>query len=191
VGAGDLAGGKTTAADLGAWLCFEDEAGQGLRPPKGRTWGQRGVTPIVTVAGAGSGKVMIAGLIATKPGRSPRLIYRIRLCRGRRGERKSFSEADYAALPDAAHAQLGGPLVVCWDNLNTHLSTAMCELIDARPWLTVIQLPSYAPELNPVEAVWSHLKRTLTNLAKKTLDGLVRLIKTRLKKMQYRPALLK
>ncbi len=22
----------------GAWLCFEDESGQGLRPPKGRTW---------------------------------------------------------------------------------------------------------------------------------------------------------
>jgi transposase len=26
-----------TAADLGAWLVFEDESGQGLRPPKGRT----------------------------------------------------------------------------------------------------------------------------------------------------------
>ena len=35
-----LAGGKKTAADLGAWLCFEDESGQGLRPPKGRTWGR-------------------------------------------------------------------------------------------------------------------------------------------------------
>jgi hypothetical protein len=33
-----------TAADLGAWLCFEDESGQGLRPPKGRTWGRRGRT---------------------------------------------------------------------------------------------------------------------------------------------------
>ena len=28
---------KSTARDLGAYLCFEDEAGQGLRPPKGRT----------------------------------------------------------------------------------------------------------------------------------------------------------
>jgi len=32
-------------ADLGAWLCFQDESGQGLRPPKGRTWGRRGHTP--------------------------------------------------------------------------------------------------------------------------------------------------
>jgi hypothetical protein len=47
----DLAGGKRTAADLGAWLCFEDESGQRLRPPKGRTWGHRGQTPVVRVTG--------------------------------------------------------------------------------------------------------------------------------------------
>ena len=51
VAGGDLAGHKRTAADLGAWLCFEDESGQGLRPPKGRTWGRRGHTPVVTVTG--------------------------------------------------------------------------------------------------------------------------------------------
>ena len=44
VAGGDLAGDKRTAADLGAWLVFEDESGQGLRPPKGRTWG-RAATP--------------------------------------------------------------------------------------------------------------------------------------------------
>lgn len=32
------AGDKRTAAVLGAWLVFEDQSGQGLRPPKGRTW---------------------------------------------------------------------------------------------------------------------------------------------------------
>lgn len=53
VARGDLAGGKTTAADLGARLCFEDESGQSLRPPKGRTWGRRGQTPVVTVSSTG------------------------------------------------------------------------------------------------------------------------------------------
>ncbi len=137
-------------------------------------------------------RLSLAALVAVTPGQRPRLIYRTH--RGRRGARtgrpKGFTETDYAALLDAAHAQLGGPIVLCWDNLNTHLSAAMRALIATRGWLTVIQLPSYAPELNPVEAVWSHLKRTLTNLATRTLDGLVRLIKTRLKKMQYRPALI-
>ena len=82
---GDLAGGKRTAADLGAWLCFEDESGQGLRPPKGRARGRRGHTPVVKVTGA-----------------SNRL--------------------------GAAHQQLGGPVILVWDNLNTHISHAMREL---------------------------------------------------------------
>jgi hypothetical protein len=42
-------------------------------------------------------------------------------------------------LLDAAHQQLRGPLVVIWDNLNTHVSAAMSELIAARDWLTVFQ----------------------------------------------------
>lgn len=69
--AGGLAGGKKTAADLGAWLCFEDESGQGLRPPKGRTWGRRGTTPVVRVSGGGSKRVSLAALIAVKPGSGP------------------------------------------------------------------------------------------------------------------------
>ncbi len=176
---------------MGAWLCFEDESGQGLRPPKGRTWGRRGCTPVVRVTGSSNKRVSLAALIAVKPGCRPRLIYRVR--HGRRhgsDRRKGFTEADYARLLDAAHQQLGGPLVVVWDNLNTHISDAMADLIAARDWLTVYRLPPYAHELNPVEPVWSHLKRSLANLAKRNLAQLTTLIKTRLKRMQYRPGLL-
>jgi transposase len=178
------------AADLGAWLCFEDEAGQGLRPPKGRTWGRRGATPVVAVSAAGSARVSLAGLVATKPGRRPRLIYRTRTHRGRKGEPKGFAEADYAALLDAAHQQLHGPIVLVWDNLNTHVSAVMRRLVAARAWLRVYQLPAYAPELNPVEGVWSWLKRSLANLAKHTIGQLLALIKTRLKRLQYRHRLI-
>jgi transposase len=80
--------------------------------------------------------------------------------------------------------------VVVWDNLNAHVSGAMAELIAARDWLTVYRLPPYAPELNPVEAVWSHLKRSLANLTKRNIGQLTALVKTRLKRMQYRPGLL-
>ena len=45
-------------------------------------------------------------------------------------------------------------------------------------------------ELNPVEPLWSHLKRSLANLAKRNLAQLTAQVKTRLKRMQYRPALL-
>ena len=40
------------------------------------------------------------------------------------------------------------------------------------------------------EPVWSHLKRSLANLAKRNLAQLTALVKTRLRRMQYRPALL-
>jgi transposase len=66
----------------------------------------------------------------------------------------------------------------------------MAELVAARPWLRVYQLPPYAHELNPVEPVWSHLKRSLANLTKQNISQLTALVKTRLKRMQYRPGLL-
>jgi len=146
---------------------------------------------VVTVTGGSNRRVSLAALIAVKPGCQPRLIYRVHDARRRRGDpRKGFTETGYARLLDAAHQQLGGPLVVVWDNSNTHISGAMTALIAARNWLTVYQLPPYAHELNPVEPVWSHLKRSLANLAKRNLTQLTALIKTRLKRMQYRPGLL-
>jgi transposase len=60
---------------------------------------------------------------------------------------------------------------VVWDNLNAHFSAAMAELAAARDWLTVYRLPPYAHELNPVEPVWSRLKRSLANLAKRNLGA--------------------
>jgi hypothetical protein len=144
---------------------------------------------VVTVTGGHDTRVSLAALIATRPGCRPRLIFRTH--RGHRGDkRKGFTETDYARLLDAAHQQLGGPLVLVWDNLNTHVSRAMRELIAARDWLTVYQLPPYASELNPVEPVWSNLKRSLANLTKRNINQLAALVKTRLRRMQYRPGLL-
>src|SRR5437867_3095296 len=114
---------RGAGADLGAWLCWEDESGQGLRPPKGRTWGRCGRTPVVTVTGGHDTRVSLAALIAVRPGCGPRLIFRTH--RARRGDkRKGFTEMDYARFLDAAHQQLGGPVVLVWDGLNTHTSRA-------------------------------------------------------------------
>jgi hypothetical protein len=58
----------------------------------------------------------------------PRLIYRVH--RGRGGGKASAraSPRRTTRLLDAAHQQLAGPLVVIWDNLDTHVSAAMTEL---------------------------------------------------------------
>jgi len=144
---------------------------------------------VVKVTGGHDTRVSLAALIAVRPGCRPRMIYRTH--RARHGDkRKGFTETDYARFLDAAHQQLNGPVVLVWDGLNTHTSRAMRELIAARDWLTVCQLPAYASELNPVEPVWSNLKRSLANLTKHNIDQLTALVKTRLRRMQYRPGLL-
>ena len=39
-----------------------------------------------------------------------------------------------------------------WADLTTHISAAMRGFTEShRDWLTVVQLPSYAPDLNPAE----------------------------------------
>jgi hypothetical protein len=65
------------SADLSARLIFEDGSGQGLKAAQGAHLGRRGQTPVVTVTGAHNTRVLLAALIAVKPGRRPRLIYRV------------------------------------------------------------------------------------------------------------------
>ena len=183
--------GTRLAAATGAYVCFEDEAGQNLRPPKARTWARRGHTPVVRVCGKGSGRVSVAGLVCLRPGSRGRLFYRVRIHRGRRGERRSMSEDDYAGLIAAAHKELQAPVILIWDNLNTHISAAMRKFVSAHSdWLTEVRLPSYAPELNAAEGAWANMKNGLGNLAVRNVDQLAAIIKNRLKRIQYRPALI-
>jgi putative transposase len=142
---------------------------------------------VVKVTGKGYGRVAVAGLVCARPGRRTRLIYRTLVRRGRPGEPRGFTARDFARLLDAAHAQLGGKIVLVWDNDRQHHSRLMREAIEARcSWLTVFRLPAYTPEMNPVEGAWSSLRRGLANLAPHGIDELTAAVKTRLKRMQYR-----
>ncbi|MFJ9871046.1 transposase [Streptomyces sp. NPDC101165] len=77
--------------------------------------------------------------------------------------------------------------MLVWDRLNTHVSRLMRELIAERTWLTAFLLPAHSPDLNPVEGVWVHVKRSLANLAVVALDRLEALVRNRLKRLHYRP----
>jgi DDE superfamily endonuclease len=137
------------ARDLGAYVCFEDEAGQGLRPPKGRTWAPRGARPVVTVRGTGGGRVSIAGVACYRPGDRAHLFFKLRVHRRRKGEPKGFTCADYRDLIIGAHRRLGAPVVRCWDNLNVHLAPQLAESVAGnKAWLRVYRLPAYAPDLH-------------------------------------------
>ncbi|MER5218153.1 IS630 family transposase [Streptomyces sp. NPDC002838] len=175
---------------LGAWLVFEDEAGFSMTPPTTRTWSRRGHTFVVRVRGRSRRRLSVAALVCHKPGERSRLIYRP--CPDARPDgRKSFPWKDYRDLIQTAHDQLGGPIVLVWDNLNTHLTAGMRGYVADRDWLTVFQLPPCAPDLNPVEGIWSVLRRTvLVNRAFADPDDLITAVRRGLRQFQYRPDVL-
>ncbi len=186
-----MAARGSTAAALGAWLVFEDEAGFSMTPPCARTWGRRGRTPLIQVRGRSWRRLSIAAMACYQPGERARLIWRPKDYRRFKHERKSFAWTDYRDLAVCAHLQLGGPIVLLWDNLNTHLAAGMRRFEAEHDWLTVYQLPAYAPDLNPVEGLWSLLRRgPLANTAFADADHLVRTVRRGLRQIQYRPALI-
>jgi putative transposase len=134
---------------------------------------------VVRASGKGSGRVSVAGLACMKAGSPGRFSFRLRLHRGRKGERRSMSGKDYAQLVTAAHRTLDAPVILIWDNLNTHRSKAMRAFTSAHPdWLTVVQLPACAPGLNPAEGAWSSMKAGPGNLSATTLDQLAAAIRS-------------
>lgn len=167
---------------------LSDEAGQSLTPPRARTWGRRGCTPVVRVRGRGSGRVSIAGMTCYKLGERSRLFYSVREYTGRKDQPKGFGWRDFRDLLIRARTQLGGPIVLVWDNVRLHLTKPLREFIEANAdWLTVFQLPTYAPDLNPQEGIWSLVKRDIGNLAAADLGQITRAVKRKLKMLQYRP----
>lgn len=129
-----------------------------MTPPHAKTWSQRGRTPVVRVRGRSRRRISIAALTCYKPGQRSRLIYRPRRD-DRPDGRKSFSWRDYRDLLIAAHHQLRGPIVLVWDNPGVHKAAGLREFAENTDWLTIYYLPPYAPDLNPVEGVWSLLRR--------------------------------
>jgi transposase len=69
----------------------------------------------------------------------------------------------------------GEKATLIWDGLPAHRSRKMGDWINQqRSWLVVERLPAYAPDLNPVEGVWSNLKgMELANLTSEHLGELI------------------
>jgi hypothetical protein len=146
---------------------------------------------VVKVRGAGGGRVSIAGVACYRPGDRPHLSCQLRVYRRRKGEAKGFTWADYRDLILATHRALSAPLVWVRDNLNIHLAPELAGFAqENEAWLRICRLPACTPDLNPAEGIWSLLKRSMVNSAAAGLDGLVRIIKRKLKKIQYRPHLI-
>ena len=148
-----------------ATIVFVDETGFVLQPLNRRTWALRGTRP-QQIAWQRHDRLSVIGSLAISPRRR-----RVKLCFA--VQRRNVRAPDLMRYLRALHQQHRGPLIVVLDRLNAHRSAVRHLQERGASWLTVEWLPAYAPELNPVEALWSHAKYSaLANFVPDDLDHL-------------------
>lgn len=150
-----MAADKKGAIEQKAVLIFEDEANVCLSPPVRRTGSPRGVTPILRPLASREKINMVGGLAWDTHTDQCQLLFQFQYP-AVNGE----AIVHYLGLvKQHCHEPTGRPVVLIWDNLRAHESIRVKEhLHQEADWLTVHNLPSYAPELNPQEYVWSAIK---------------------------------
>ena len=129
-----------------------DESGFFLNPLVRRSWAPVGQTPVLEGWGRHRDKVSAIAALSVSP-RAKRL----GLYFATDLERYYDAEAVAAFLCERLR-HLRGRVIVVWDNGSNHKGEPIRALLRRFPRLSLERLPPYAPELNPVEAVWAHLK---------------------------------
>lgn len=127
-------------------IFFLDEAGFTTDDTKGKTWGAKGKTPVVTVDGR---RQRVNAISAVSPnGAFWSKVY----------DGKLSSERFIDFLIDLLKRQKG-PLYLILDSLPVHKSKSVMEFVEAnKSLLKLFFLPTYAPDLNPDELVWHYMK---------------------------------
>ena len=129
---------------------FVDESGFLLQPLNRRTWAPRGKTPIQYAWDRHDRLSVIAALVY-RP-RSGRLSLSFAI------HDHKIKTPDFLDFLRQLRRELRRPIVLVCDRLNVHRSAVRSLQEHGADWLEVQWLPSYAPDLNPVEAVWNHTK---------------------------------
>jgi hypothetical protein len=87
---------------------------------------------------------------------------------------------------------LRGKVVVAWDGGSNHEGPLIRALLRRYPRPHLERLPGYAPDLNPVELIWSYLKHGLmANFVPRHVEHLDRVVAGHLDEVRSEPALIK
>jgi transposase len=86
---------------------------------------------------------------------------------------------------------ISGKVLIVWDGLPGHRSRAVWDFVQQQKGLLWLEsLPAYAPELNPVEYLWSHWKQhELPNFCPQNFGQLSSYARKALRRMRKRPTL--
>ena len=133
-----------------------------------RTWAPRGHTPVIRHRFKWQRASMAAALCYSSGGGGAALAFH--------HQPGAYDTTSLIGALRGLRRALGGQkATLVWDGLPAHRSRAMgAWLRRQRHWLVVEPLPGYAPDLNPVEALWANLKGVeLANLAGERLEDVV------------------
>ena len=127
-------------------LLFLDETGVHEDGPVGTTWAERGKRPVVRVSGARRRANVISAV-------SPRGRLWFRCFRG------NLAAGGFVEFLEAMLHDIRGFIVLVLDRHPAHVAAATRRWLHThRNRIRVEFLPPYAPDLNPDDHVWSHLK---------------------------------
>lgn len=146
---------------------FIDETGFLLHPLVRRTWGSQGQTPILQQRTRHRRKVSAIGGLSISPRRRRLGLYwQLHL------DQSIAQDQVIDFLRQLLRARRGR-IIVVWDRLAAHRGKKLRQWLGRCRRLHLEHFPPYAPELNPVEYVWSHTKMNpLANYAPDTADTL-------------------
>lgn len=126
-----------------------------LTPTVRKTWAPVGCTPLVRHHFTNERISVISG-ISVSPTRRRLGLFGMFYW-------DNIGQEEVAAFLRQVLRTIHGHLIALLDNSNTHRGGPLCELCRRIPRLHLEYFPSYAPDLNPDEAVWALLKGTLAN----------------------------
>ncbi len=104
-------------------------------------------------------------------------------------QERPFKGPDVVRFLEHALRQISGRLLVIWDGSPIHRSKVVKEFLKngAASRLELEQLPSYAPELNPDEGIWKHLKYVeLKNVCCRSLSELRRQLRKAKERLRHK-----
>jgi transposase len=143
---------RDLARRLGAEIYFVDESAVRSDHHRGTTWGAVGETPVVKDSGDRFGVKLVSAV-------SPRGDMRFAVIEGKMNSDK------FIAFLKKLQADAGKPIIVIADNASYHVSGKVQTFAkESQEAIHLGYLPKYAPELNPDEQVWNHLKGRLAKL---------------------------
>jgi transposase len=142
---------KKKQHDEQATLVLLDEAGALMAPLVRRTLARRGQTPVIKHRAKHREKVSMAAALTLSPERELGLVFRTY-------PKEYVNSAKAADFLEALLQEVPGPVIVLWDRGNMHKGDPIRKLHERHPRLHTEFLPPYAPQLNPVELLWSFLK---------------------------------